>query len=525
MALIKKIYDDKLSPNNPVQIYPVTSTKAVYSPTGERLDDLLAHIHTDLPYKALPSIEDLPREETNFGYLIGENLYVWVGAGGDTLGGLYKNCGTFKGAKGDQGEQGPQGIQGIQGIQGEQGPEGPQGPQGEAGIDGIGPAGLQGIKGPQGSEGLAGKSAYEIWLEQGHTGSETDFLNSLKGEQGLKGDDGTTLPSGVVLTTDLDKTTPDEYAADAVALNTLNTTKVGYDLIEAVAPLAGHYLDFQSSEATPEIAHLNYYTRVETDALLDRQRQDLDAKQLEQDENIAGFETRVNEHIDNYKPINIEGDVTNAPDEEDITSENDLLKFKDRSPLYGKGYIILRRDKSFKSQLTQIDTIYEIRYDFDLREIHITSALTSEVQIGEVIYYTPTASISLAANEDIWVPDDCVVLNSTRTALLSENSSYHPESSTTVYIAKTTPAESITYQLNGKVTLPEGCTLKFEGGSLSYGIVTVNSAVVFPSYNYLEHDDLVLIGIPAAGVTKFDGTKPIWSNGTAWVDATGTPII
>ena len=38
--------------------------------------------------------------------------------------------------------------------------------------------------------GEDGKSAYEIWLEQGNTGTEQDFLDSLKGEKGDKGDKG-----------------------------------------------------------------------------------------------------------------------------------------------------------------------------------------------------------------------------------------------------------------------------------------------------------------------------------------------
>ena len=42
-------------------------------------------------------------------------------------------------------------------------------------------------KGTQGEAGVAGKSAYEIWLEAGNTGTEEDFLISLVGE---KGDDG-----------------------------------------------------------------------------------------------------------------------------------------------------------------------------------------------------------------------------------------------------------------------------------------------------------------------------------------------
>ena len=71
--------------------------------------------------------------------------------------------------------------------------------------------------------------------------------------------------------------------------------------------------------------------------------------------------------IEQYEPIVVNGDVTNAPDEEDITSdENDLLKFKDRGVIYGMGYCILRRNKTFAEQVTKINTIYEIRYDFDL---------------------------------------------------------------------------------------------------------------------------------------------------------------
>lgn len=42
-------------------------------------------------------------------------------------------------------------------------------------------------KGTQGEDGVDGKSAYEIWLEAGNTGTEEDFLISLVGE---KGDDG-----------------------------------------------------------------------------------------------------------------------------------------------------------------------------------------------------------------------------------------------------------------------------------------------------------------------------------------------
>ena len=67
------------------------------------------------------------------------------------------------------------------------------------------------------------------------------------------------------------------------------------------------------------------------------------------------------------------GEIINAPDEEDLTSgSNNLLKFKDRTPVSGMGYVILRKNKSFASQLTQENTIYEVRYDFDLGEASVT---------------------------------------------------------------------------------------------------------------------------------------------------------
>ena len=63
---------------------------------------------------------------------------------------------SLKGQKGDKGDPGIAGPQGIQGV--------------------------QGVPGPLGSKGEDGKSAYEIWIEEGHTGTKTQFLESLKGE-------------------------------------------------------------------------------------------------------------------------------------------------------------------------------------------------------------------------------------------------------------------------------------------------------------------------------------------------------
>lgn len=86
----------------------------------------------------------------------------------------------------------------------------------------------------------------------------------------------------------------------------------------------------------------------------------------------------------------VSGNVTNNPDEEDITAEGDtpqtqVLKLKDRAydslNASGKGYKILRKNwqqinGERKNVLTQVminepNTIYEIRYDFDLNGAEI----------------------------------------------------------------------------------------------------------------------------------------------------------
>lgn len=86
---------------------------------------------------------------------------------------------------------GPQGIAGANGIDGATGPQGIQGPQGIAGTNGTnGVDGALGPQGPAGQNGINGQdglSAYQIWLNAGNTGTETQFLTSLQGAQGTQG--------------------------------------------------------------------------------------------------------------------------------------------------------------------------------------------------------------------------------------------------------------------------------------------------------------------------------------------------
>lgn len=74
----------------------------------------------------------------------------------------------------------------------------------------------------------------------------------------------------------------------------------------------------------------------------------------------------------------VQGNIINTADEEDLTVEHsdllgiDTLKLANRDNAHGMGYIILRKNKSFAEQVTKENTIYEIRYDFDLNGEEIT---------------------------------------------------------------------------------------------------------------------------------------------------------
>ena len=72
------------------------------------------------------------------------------------------------------------GLCGPQGPKGEKGDAGPQGPKGEKGDAGPqGPKGDTGAQGPKGDIGADGKSAYELAVDNGFSGTETEWLKSL----------------------------------------------------------------------------------------------------------------------------------------------------------------------------------------------------------------------------------------------------------------------------------------------------------------------------------------------------------
>ncbi len=104
---------------------------------------------------------------------------------------------SIKGEKGDKGNDGTNGTNGTNGksayeIWLENGNTGTE-------TDFLnwlkGKDGTNGSNGNNGTNGSNGKSAYEIWLENGNTGTETDFLNWLKGKDGTNGVNGLGIKS------------------------------------------------------------------------------------------------------------------------------------------------------------------------------------------------------------------------------------------------------------------------------------------------------------------------------------------
>ncbi len=72
-----------------------------------------------------------------------------------------------------------------------------------------------GCSGKDGANGKDGKSAYQIWLDSGNTGTETDFLNWLKGKDGADGSNGIDGTNGITPKLQINSTT--------------NTWEVSYD--------------------------------------------------------------------------------------------------------------------------------------------------------------------------------------------------------------------------------------------------------------------------------------------------------
>ena len=82
-------------------------------------------------------------------------------------------------------------LESLKGVDGKDGVNGKDGCDGRNGVDGLpgkdGKSGADGLPGRDGINGTDGKSAYIIAVEHGFSGTETEWLQSLKGADGKDG--------------------------------------------------------------------------------------------------------------------------------------------------------------------------------------------------------------------------------------------------------------------------------------------------------------------------------------------------
>ena len=146
------------------------------------------------------SLEELkqahPTGNVGDAYIVQGDMYVW-----STEENTWVDVGNIQGPKGDDGYTPQKGVDYFDGENGENGKsayqiwleQGNVGSEqdyldslkGQDGQDGYTP-----VKGKDyfdGNDGSDGKSAYQVWLDAGNTGTEQDYLDSLKGADGSDG--------------------------------------------------------------------------------------------------------------------------------------------------------------------------------------------------------------------------------------------------------------------------------------------------------------------------------------------------
>ena len=79
----------------------------------------------------------------------------------------------------------------------------------------------------------------------------------------------------------------------------------------------------------------------------------------------------------------------------------------------------------------------------------------------------------------------------------------------------------------GTLTIPAGCTLDFQGGSFTNGLIILSTTKVLPlGCNISEYISTTISGTYKAGQILYDSTLlkcKLW-NGTAWVNLDGTAL-
>ena len=301
-------------------------------------------------------------------------------------------------------------------------------------------------------------------------------------------------------------------------------------------------------------------------------------------QDIAGLQTLVGEqeqvnqeqtgNIDNLQEDvhDLQEEGLNGPDNEDITLHEKKYRFADK--LYdelnfsGKGRTYLRKNvksiteisgnssttyvKNLLSQdmLLSPHTIYHIQYNYELGNTGYFN-LTQSITINNIEF--KYKDVTLKPQEKIILGENGKILtNESYQWAVSLNNYYvnNGYEDTTVRVAVlASVGNRVDYTtLYSRITIPEDCILKFEGGSISYGVLDAQGTImecsvprsevlnvaIYGTYEFSGYSkNSILTGStppedPEIGQMFFylggEGDIPIWYNGVFWVDATGTQV-
>ena len=209
----------------------------------------------------------------------------------------------------------------------------------------------------------------------------------------------------------------------------------------------------------------------------------------------------------------VEGDVTNLPDEEDLTSvkesERDVLKLADRSyapeKFSGKGYKILRRNiKSVSIAVTKVQiesapsTDGTLSFSINGKETHISvsastdnttalvaqkvaSAFQESMTEYEVSKDASTITLTRKFGGEVSVSSfsavntgvSCTITDSTKKELRNIITQDMINQANTIYVIR------YDFTFGEDITVPANCILKFNGGSISgaYTIIGNNTGI------------------------------------------------
>ena len=210
----------------------------------------------------------------------------------------------------------------------------------------------------------------------------------------------------------------------------------------------------------------------------------------------------------------VEGDVTNLPDEEDLTSvkesERDVLKLADRSyaprGFSGKGYKILRKNikpvslavtKIVVSSVptsdgylafiingieTHVDVVASTDITTEKVAAKIALKLAESMVEYEVSQNASTITLTCKFGGKVSIASSFSAVNTGASCSITDSAKKELRNiitSTMINQPNTIYEIRYDFDLNGEtIEMQEGCTLKFDGGSFNNGAVNCNNTII-----------------------------------------------